>query len=237
MHKFVTTKLIELIIMRIGGKLLEGINPILVINHGVVMIQRRIPVKVAGECDVGKGVPFFVGVRSGKAIANLNRNDVSIGGNHGLKTTKHAMLLADPDAKHLKLCRGKNHATTTVVCLLVHDGNDRSSLGFGDTTSRADLLVSNLVTIKTSDIDAASCEVDDANVITTNTTIGTSINKSAIVVLTLLVVGNVVRALSGWPVPIGGMPSEVPAELSEVRSHIVMCHWMVLVSRFTDFSS
>jgi len=46
-----------------------------------------------------------------------------------------------------------------VVCLLVHDGDDRSSMGFGNTASHADWLVGNLVIIKTSDIDTSSCEV------------------------------------------------------------------------------
>jgi len=164
-----------------------------------MIICQGIPVEVAGEHDMGKGVSFFVCVRLhqnvGKAIANLNRNDVPAGSDHGLKTTKCMVLLTDPDAKCLKLCRGKNHATMTMVCALVHDGNDRSSMGFGDTASHADCLVVNLVIIKTSDINALSCEGNDANVITKDVTVGTSIDKSTVVVLMLLVVGNIVRAL------------------------------------------
>jgi len=193
-HKLVTTKLIELIVMRIGSKLLESIDPVLVINQGFVIIRRGIPVEVTGKCDMGKGVPFFVSVRLhqnvGKAIANFNQNDVSVGSNHGLKTTKRAVSLTDPDTKHFTLCRCKNRATTTMVCPLVHDGDDRSSVGFGDTASHADLLVVNLVMIKANDINASSCEGIDTDIITN----GTSINKSTVIVLTLLVVGNVARA-------------------------------------------
>jgi len=154
-----------------------------------------------------------------------------------LEATKRVVSHTDTDAKCFKLCRGKNHVITTMVCMLMHDGDDRFSMGFGDTTSCDDWLFSDLVTIKTSDINAASCEVDDANVISIDTSIGTSVDKSAIVILALLVVGNIVRALVGRSIPISGMPSEVLGELSEVRSHIMTCNWMVLASRFADVLS
>jgi len=199
-HKLVTTELIKLIVMRVGSKLLEGIDPILIIDHGIVIVHQGIPVEVTGESDMGKGVPLFISVGShqdvGKAIVNFDGNEVAIRSNHGLKTSKCTMLLTDPDSKCFKLCRGKNCATTTVISTLVHDGNDRSSVGLGDTTSYADLLVINLVMIETSDIDAAPCECNDTDVITKDITIGTTINKCT-VIRTLLMVGDMVRVQVG----------------------------------------
>jgi len=87
---------------------------------------------------------------------------------------------------------------TTVVSALMHDGDDRASLGLGDTVSHADLLVGNLMIIKTSDIDSASSEGNDTNVVTENFTIGTTIDKCIVhFALALLVVGNMICALVG----------------------------------------
>jgi len=38
-HKLVATELIKLVVMGVGSKLLEGIDPILLIDHGIVIVR------------------------------------------------------------------------------------------------------------------------------------------------------------------------------------------------------
>jgi len=83
-----------------------------------------------------------------------------------------------------------------MVSILVHDGDDGTMLGLGDATSRAYLLVGNLMSIETSDVDIVPSEANDMGVITPNFIIGTTINKHIVaIVLVLLVVGNMVHSL------------------------------------------
>jgi len=91
-HNLVITNLIKLIMAGIDSKVLECVNPILVIDQGIVIVLGGIPVKIAGKGNMWEGIPLIVSVgphqNIGKAIANSDWDDVAVQSDHALKTAK-----------------------------------------------------------------------------------------------------------------------------------------------------
>jgi len=63
------------------------------------------------------------------------------------------------------------------VCILVQNGNGGSMLGLGSSPSCHNGNVGYLMLVNASDINSSIRLLNDVNIITSNATIGTSINK------------------------------------------------------------
>ena len=68
----------------------------------------------------------------------------------------------------------------TCKCILMHDGNDLSSLGWYNTYNSSSRYVNFLVIVNTLDVHLPSGLVDDSYIFTRNTTISSAVNQGSL---------------------------------------------------------
>jgi len=76
-----------------------------------------------------------------------------------------------------QLAGGMDCPALSGVCILMHDGDGWSVLGLDDSPSGHNGNVGDLVVVDTSDIDRSIRFLNDANVVTSNATVGASIHQ------------------------------------------------------------
>src|SRR5210317_1620803 len=159
--------------------------PCVHISNGVIQYA-GIPIDIGSENDMWNvGVAqFAIGWRThtkvGKTVLDIQWDDEAVRCSQALLTTNLGRLVIYGNLEVFHLSTRQYGLSLTYVCLLVHDRNGGSSLSV-DKTNRGDNgYVGNLMIVKSLDVNSVVGFGDDANIITSNATIGTSINKSQV---------------------------------------------------------
>ena len=87
-----------------------------------------------------------------------------------------ARAIIDTDTKMLELRRRMDRLALTINRVLMHDDNDRTAMGFHETSDRTNRKVFNCMIFDSYHICALEPRIKDAYIITSETTIGSAIN-------------------------------------------------------------
>src|SRR6056300_1104605 len=159
--------------------------PCVHVRNGVVQYA-GVPNDIGSEDDMWNvGIAqFTIGWRThskvGKAILDIKWDDVAVRCGQALLATNLGRLVIDRNLEMFHLSARQYGLSRTYVCLLVHDRNGRSSLGVDKTNGGDNGYVGNLMIVESLDVNSAVGFGDDANIIASNATIGTSVNKSQV---------------------------------------------------------
>ena len=156
------------------------IIPLLVVNQ--VMVQNRgVPITVAGKDDMRQSIPFGIGVGPHfdvwETALDVQGNDISIQCLDVLLATDFHGLVIDMLLVPFELTGRMNGFSLASVSILVQNDDDFTALCFHYCSSSYNRDVHNLVVVNSLHIDLTACPVDDTNIVTSNSTIGTSINE------------------------------------------------------------
>ena len=113
-----------------------------------------------------------------EAIPDIDGNDIPIICKDALRTTIDLDgLVVDIILVPFELARRMNSSALSGVCVLVEDGDGRAMLGLDDSAGCHYGDICNLMVVNTPDIDCSIRFLDDTNVITSNASIGASVDK------------------------------------------------------------
>jgi len=112
------------------------------------------------------------------AIPDADGDNIPIMGQDALHTTSNLdRLVIHVILVPFQLARRMNGLSLPSVCILMQDCNNRSMLGHNNSPSCHNGNVGDLVIVNTMDIHCLIRFLYDMNIITSNATIGSSINK------------------------------------------------------------
>ena len=152
----------------------------------LIYIYAGVPIDVGSEndmWDVGV-VQFAIGwgthTKVGKTVLDIQWDDEAVRCSQALLTTDLGRLVIYGNLEVFHLSTRQYGLSLTYVCLLVHDRNGRSSLGVNKANGDDNRYFSDLMIVESLDVNSAVGFGDDADIITGNAAIGTSVNKGQV---------------------------------------------------------
>jgi hypothetical protein len=123
-------------------------------------------------------VSIWLDGQIGESIIDAEGNDVPVKSLNTLKTSWYMNgLIIRIIFVPFKLTRRMNSGSPVEQCILMRNANDRTFLSLDYSTNSANVNLSELMAIYSSNVNSASSFEDDTHVCTGHTTISTSINE------------------------------------------------------------
>ena len=182
MNMTVVTFSIKGVAIQSIGEIRHCIIPLLIV--GQVMVQYRwVPISITSQDHMSQGIPFIISVgphfNIRQTTFNIQGNDIAIKSFDVLLATNLNRPIIHKLFVPFELTRRMDSLSFTSVGILVHNGNDFTTLCFDDCTSCNNGNVNNLVVINTLHINLATSAIDDTDILTSNASVCATINKGS----------------------------------------------------------
>jgi hypothetical protein len=163
----------------------EGIVEVVIVAIDVVVEDGGVPRRWGGHYLVREGFHFLIrGWSHGnvwESVGNADGADVTIFGSDALRATNFDGSIVDVMSGVFKLWRGMNGTSLTNVGIVVKDTDDGTRVGAYNTSNNSKGNVAHLVIFDPGDIDDSVGDVVEfADISSTDTAVGSPINKRSI---------------------------------------------------------
>jgi hypothetical protein len=178
----VVAESVKELIKRVRREVRDSVVPFIVIVN-VIVKNGGAPLFVRSEDKMWKTIPFSIGIWAHgdiwEAALNIKGDKISVERLDALFTTNLARFVVNILFEPFHLTRGVDRFAFLSPGILVHNQDHFSELSVDNGASGDNGNVNDLVIVNTLDVDLSSGLMDDADVIASNATVGTSVDKGS----------------------------------------------------------